>query len=165
MHLSEHCNKRFDNRRTQKSLLDARQLGQHLVDTFIKEQLVVTEAGSNSLVSLCAPLPRNNGSTFSTLYHVSKNSKEKDWRRLVKTDSLITAYQAGSDVDLPAILKHELMSVPVSLAEMNDTLRTGNMSVLAEFLTTSINCSEVIDIGDQSSTLIIDGQALVVTVG
>ena len=57
------------------------------------------------------------------------------------------------------------MSVHVSLAEMNGTLRTGNKSVLAEVLTTGINCPEAIDIGDQSSTLIIDGQALVVIVG
>ena len=40
----------------QKSLLDARLLGQRQVDAFIKEWLVVTEAGSNSLVSLYAPL-------------------------------------------------------------------------------------------------------------
>ena len=39
------------------------------------------------------------------------------------------------------------------------------MSLLAEFLTTGIICPEVINIGDQSSTFIIEGQALVVTVG
>ena len=78
---------------------------------------------------------------------------------------MITAYQAGRDVDLPATPKHELMPVPVSLAEMNGTLRTGNKSVLAEILTTGMNCPEAIDISDQSSTLIIDEQALVVTVG
>ena len=62
----------------QNALLVARQLDQQQVDTFIKEQLVVTEAGSNSLVSSYAPLPRNNGPTFSALYHVSKNTKEKN---------------------------------------------------------------------------------------
>ena len=57
------------------------------------------------------------------------------------------------------------MPVSVSLAEMNGTLHTGNKSVLAENFITGINCPEAIDIGDQSSTLIIDGQVLVVTVG
>ena len=66
---------------------------------------------------------------------------------------LITAYQAGCDVDLLAILKHEPMTVPESLAEINGTLRTGNKSMLAEILTTGINRTEAIDIGDQSSTL------------
>ena len=36
---------------------------------------------------------------------------------------VLTAYEAGRDVDLRSILKHELMPVPVSLAEMDGTLK------------------------------------------
>ena len=49
---------------------------------------------------------------------------------------LITAYESGRPVDLENILKHELLPVPVSLAEMNGTIRTGTKSILAEILTT-----------------------------
>ena len=78
---------------------------------------------------------------------------------------LVTAYEAGRSVDLPTILKHGLMPVHVSLAEMNGALRTGNKSMLADVLTEGINCPETIDLHVESSCLIIDGQALVVGIG
>ena len=77
---------------------------------------------------------------------------------------LITAYENGRSVDLSNILKHELLPVPVSLAEMNGTIRTGNKSILAEILTTNIPCPEKIDV-HESASLIIDGQALVAAIG
>jgi hypothetical protein len=55
--------------------------------------------------------------------------QDKDKRTVMNADiyilqRLITAYEAGRPVDLPAVLKHELLPVPVFLAEMNGTLRT-----------------------------------------
>ena len=44
---------------------------------------------------------------------------------------LLIAHEAGRPYDLPLVLKHELLSVPLSLTELNDTFRTGNKSVLA----------------------------------
>ena len=76
---------------------------------------------------------------------------------------LITAFESGRPVDLANILKHELLTVPVSLAEMNGAIRTGNKSILAEILTTNMACPEKID-AHQSASLIIDGQALVVAI-
>ena len=75
---------------------------------------------------------------------------------------LITFYEAGRSVDLSSVLKHELLPVPVPLAEMNGTLRTGNMSELANVVTEDIYCPETIQLHATSSFLIIDGQALVV---
>ena len=50
------------------------------------------------------------------------DSKEKDKKTILKADRnilqrLVTSYEAGRSVDLPAILKHELIPVPVSRTE------------------------------------------------
>jgi hypothetical protein len=63
------------------------------------------------------------------------------------------------------VLKHELMNVPVSLAETNGCLRTGTKSVLADLLAIDVNCPHTIDLQDLSSCLVIYGQALVVALG
>ena len=61
--------------------------------------------------------------------------------------------------------KHELLPVPVSLGEMNDALRPGNNSELANVVTEDIDCPETIQLHATSSFLIIDGQARVVALG
>ena len=65
---------------------------------------------------------------------------------------------------MEGILKHELMSVPLSLAQTNGTLRSGDKSVLADELIGNIECPSNIQIYG-SSCLIIDGQALVRAIG
>ena len=57
----------------------------------------------------------------------------------------------------------ELMNVPISLAEMNGSLRTGSKSVLADILTTDIEYLTTIDLKGLSLGLKIDGQALIKT--
>ena len=76
------------------------------------------------------PIKRDNALTFEGLYDIVKDSKQKDKRVVLKEDRnivlcLITVYVSGRPVDLANILKHELWPVPVSLAEMNGTIRTG----------------------------------------
>jgi hypothetical protein len=77
---------------------------------------------------------------------------------------LVTAYEAGRQVDMQTILQHELMPVPVSLAEMNQTLRTGNKSMLAEVLTEKVECPSSLALEGRSA-LVIDGIALVAAIG
>ena len=77
---------------------------------------------------------------------------------------LIVAYEAGREVDLQGLLKHELMPVPVSIAEMNGALRTGSKAMLSDELICGIMCPSSIT-PEGSSCLIIDGQALVNAVG
>ena len=77
---------------------------------------------------------------------------------------LVTAYEARREVDLPAILQHELMPVPVSLAEIDGTMRTGNKSILVDVLTENIKCPESITLEGRSA-LLIDGFALVAALG
>ena len=84
-------------------------------------------------------MKRHNAPTFAKLYTVRKDSKENDKNVIMKVDRnvlqrLITAYEAGREVDLQSVLKHELMPVSISLAEMNGSLRTGNKSVLGDIL-------------------------------
>jgi len=108
----------------------------------VLERLVVADGSEKADVSIHAPLHRNNASTFATLYKVVKDSKVKDQKTILKADRsilqrLLTAYAAGREVDLPAVLTHELRPVPILLAEMNGTLRTGNK---ADVLTEGIEC-------------------------
>ena len=87
------------------------------------------------------------------------------------TDILMTKYsidEAGRPVNLPSVLKHELRPVPVSLAEMNGTLRTGNNSELANLVREDTDwplCPETIQLYATSSFLIIDGQCIAVALG
>ena len=64
---------------------------------------------------------------------------------------LLIAYKAGRHVDIDAILKHELLPVPISMSETNGRLRGGNKAILFDELTKY----------QSPSTLIVDGQALV----
>ena len=77
---------------------------------------------------------------------------------------LIVAYEAARPVDLPKILQHELMPVPVAIAELNGSLRSGNKAVFADVLTSNIDCPSDIT-HEGRSCLVIDGQARVVALG
>ena len=154
----------------QESLLRAKVLGQQEVKKFAQDRLIVAEQCDKPDVSIYKPVRKNNAPTFATLYQVVKHTKDIDQITAMKTDRnvlrrLITSYEAGRSVDLSSVLKHELLPVPVSLAEMNGTLRTGNKSELANVVTEDIDCPETIKLDATSSFLIIDGQALVVALG
>ena len=154
----------------QESLLRAKVLGQQYVNKFVHERLIVAEQCDKPDVSIYEPVRKNNAPTFATLYQVVKHTNDRDQNTVMKADinvfrQLITSYEAGRSVDLSSVLKHELRPVPVSLAEMNGTLRTGNMSELANVVTEDIDCPETIQLHATSSFLIIDGHALVVALG
>ena len=145
-------------------------LGQQEVKKFAQDRLIVVEQCDKPDVSIYEPVRKNNAPTFATLYQVVKHTKDRDQTTVMKADRnvlrrLITSYEAGRSVDLSSVLKHELLPVPVSLAEMNGTLRTGNKSELANIVTEDIDCPETIQLHATSSFLIIDGQALVVALG
>ena len=115
------------------------------------------------------PIKCHNAATFSSLYKVRSKSHEKLKQTVLKADRmvlqhLITAYGGGRRVDLEGVLQHELLPVPISLAEMNGTLHTGNKSVLDDILTTVIICPESVK-KEGTSCLIINGQALVISIG
>ena len=150
----------------QDALLNAQQLGQQQLETFVEERLLTQDRKAKSLHD---PIRRNNAATFATLYEVKFLTKEKEKEVILKADRsvlqrLITAYEAGRPVDLPKVLQHELMPVPVSLAETNRHLRTGNKAVLAGALLEGINCPASIKF-EGTSRLLIDAQAQVKKIG
>ena len=149
----------------QESLLNVQCLGAEQLALFVKERLMPVPEEPRP-VKFRDPLQKNKAATFSTLYEVQKEVKGK--QTIMKADRsilqrLITAYEAGRKVDLEKILEHELMPVPVSIAEMNGTLRSGSKSLLADVLTKDIPCPTISPEG--TSCLIIDGQALVQAIG
>jgi len=77
---------------------------------------------------------------------------------------LITAYEAGRKVHRQDILQHELPSPPLSLANPDGTLQTGKKAELCKYLAENIEHPSHLD-PDQDSHLIIDGQALVMSIG
>ena len=126
--------------RIEESLLKANSLGQEKLDTFVKERLMAPKEDENPK-KLRDPLPKNKAPTFSSLYEAEKKESEKS--AVIKANRSIlqritTAYDAGRRVDLPQILSHELMVVPLAIADTNSQLRTGNKSVIIELLSSGM---------------------------
>lgn len=154
----------------QDSLLNAEAYGKQQLEDFVKDRLPVDPENSSPTKSLYDPITRNHAPTFETLYEVKKSAYDKEKAKILKTDRnilqrLITAYAGGRTVDLDSILKHELMPVPLALANLNGTLRSGNKSVLADLITAEVECPASITLNQSTACLVIDGQARVVTVG
>ncbi len=77
---------------------------------------------------------------------------------------MLLAYEAGRNVGLGNIMTHELMLVPIALADTSGALRNGDKSLLVEVLTKGVECPPSIDM-DGTSCFIIDMQALIWDVG
>jgi len=154
------------------SLLNTKELGRQQMKEFVEQSLPSVsqqQQDRSSEVRFWDTMHKNNAPTIDNLYQVVKSSKEKNKTTILRADRdvlqrLIIAYEAGLKVDLQSVLKYELMLVPVALAEMNGSLRTGQKSVSADLITSGINCPS--EIGLQgSSGLLIDGLALVSAIG
>ena len=150
----------------QVSLLNAKKLGEQRMNEFVEERLATKQ---QEKVKFWYTMHKNFPLTFDTLYQVVKSSKEKGKKKILRADRnvlqrVIVAYEAGRIVDLHSVLSHELIPVPVALAEMNGNLRSGQKSVLADIRTTGTNCSSEIQL-QGSSCLLIDGLALVAAIG
>ena len=135
-------------------MLGASKYGQHQLEKCVKVRLNRNDKGQRLTVQIHSPLKMHNAPTFAKLYTVRKDSKENDKNVIMKVDRnvlqrLITAYEAGREVDLQSVLKHELMPVSISLAEMNGSLRTGNKSVLGDILVEGISCPEAIQLNER----------------
>lgn len=76
----------------------------------------------------------------------------------------MSAYEAGHELNIQAILQHELMPVPVSVTEMNQTLGTGSKSFLTEVLIQKVKYLESGTLQRQNA-LVINCLALVAAIG
>ena len=78
---------------------------------------------------------------------------------------LVTAFQAGRKVVLQHVLQHELMNIPISIANCDGSLRTGSKAILADVITRYVVCPAEVKVEQSNSCLIVDGQAVVVAIG
>jgi len=147
----------------QDHLLHAQDRGQKQLTRFVEERLVPCVTRE---ISYRDPLPKNKPLTFCSLYEVDTKGKKGSTEKVLKADRsilqrLIIAYEAGRKVDLNQILQHELLPVPIALAEMNGDLLTASKALLAEALTENIKCLTDLPAGDlkDGATLMIDGMA------
>ena len=117
-------------------------VGQRQLEEFIKYRLVTGYDGqANKKVS--DPLAKCTAPTFSNMFDIKKASDIKG--KTVKADRsilprIVIAYESGRRVDLEQLLQHELFPVSISIADMKDTLRTGQKSILMEELIKKIEC-------------------------
>ena len=151
----------------QDSLLNAKGLGLEQVKHFIHQRFIEHETSKYQFTDT---MKKNNALTFDSLYRVVAGGKEKERNTILQADRsvlqrLIVAYGAGREVDLFNVLSHELMSVPISLAETNGKLRTGQKAPLADILAKETGSTDAIHLSQGTSCLLIDGMALVATIG
>ena len=110
----------------ERDVLNFSSKGQKQLNQFVQERIL-----SSAEVTFRDPLLRNKPRTFASLYEPTRSLKTgKEKEKIIRADRLVlqrllTAYEAGRNAKLPEILKHELLPVPVALAEMNGNLRTG----------------------------------------
>lgn len=129
----------------QESLLNAKALGQAQLDRFVKERLVIEIGQNEPAKKFYDTLHLNKAQTFASLYEVIRKGSKTEKETVLQADRcilqrLIAAYQAGRNVNMEEILQHELMSVPLSLAETNGMLRSGDKKIIADLLLEGTVC-------------------------
>lgn len=153
----------------QESLLNAPGLGKEKLLTFVKERLVL-QSEENKKKKLRDPLPKNKAPTFATLREVETKVRSDKSATVVKAEKnvmqrIITAFDAGRKIDLLEILSHELTNVPVSVLDKYGCLRSGNKSLLSQVLSGGLERPHVATPTTGHSQIVIDGQALVMSLG
>jgi hypothetical protein len=126
---------------------------------------VLKDEEQSPKIPLRTPISKNNPLTIASLYKIHTSSNPSEKGKIVKADRntlhrIVTAFKAGREVNMSEILKHELMPVPIAIAETNGSPRSGNKSLLLDILLKNVDTNGVIDFNDRSA-LIIDGQFLV----
>lgn len=111
-------------------------------------------------------LKKNSLLTFDSLYKIKTVIKAVEKSKILKADRnilqrLLIAYKAGRDVDLGRILKHEFLLLPIAIADTSGSLKSGNKAVILGDVLRDVEVGVRVDNDDDSSALIIDGQALV----
>ena len=127
----------------------------------------MTDNKNDKIKKFYDPLKKCKALTMSNLYEVASSDNNKE--KTIKMDNsilqrLIISSEAGRQIDLSTVLKHELMPVPISMFDLNGKLRTCCKSLLFNELTKNVECPQSIPI-PTDSTLIIDGMAYVQMIG
>ena len=83
-------------------------------------------------------LPKNKPPTFSSLYEIKVANAANTGKRGLKADNIGQQFKdlwnMKPSVNLNDILQHELLPLPLALAEMGGSFRTETKSILADVL-------------------------------
>ncbi|KAG1649565.1 Mpv17-like protein 2 [Nymphon striatum] len=166
-----------------EDVLKARERGTTLVEEFVTTRLI------EKSTDFYATLARKKTPSISRMYKVKVKSKgaEKQNRLLasytssrpwggqvakkdIKADRnliqrLFVAAQSGRDIDLNAILSHELSKVPRSLASTNGKLHTSEKAQLQKLLVGEVDIFKSLPKSEAKTCLLIDGAALIQAIG
>ena len=102
--------------------------------TLLEEGLIKHEAMQTEM-KFHNPLTKVKLASFASLYVTQKETRTKE--KVIKTDRnilqhLIMAYESGRQMIFQQILWHQLMPVPLALAETNHSLRSEDKSILID---------------------------------
>lgn len=144
------------------SLLNAMTYGRNQVITFVKERFMPDESGK--------PLKSFLGITKNKALTMGDLQKKIVDKPIVKNvakngidvlQRLVMAFESGRSINLESILCRELQRIPLSIAEVNGELRSGDDSSFFSMLTKSVEpCSASAVCSDQSH-LIIDAEKVI----
>ena len=114
-------------------LLTANERGVVQVKNFVRDRLVEKK------VNFFDPVKRNNSKTFATLYKAKVITKRSE-AKTIKADrkliqKLLNASQAGRQVEMEEVLKHELSVLPLSLVKSSGQMNATSKSDMLQILT------------------------------
>lgn len=150
-----------------ESLCCASKEGQKKLECFVRERLLPQADNENAdHRKFHDPMKRSYPATFGKLFETGKKDMKTSSIKVDRSilQRLVISYAAGRDVNLEEILKHELLPVPIAIAEMNGSLKSGEKSILKDVLLKNVNCPDQMNVSE-GSTLVIDGQFLIKAVG
>ena len=143
-------------------------LGNYGVRKFMYQRLVKMAGGDKPELSFTAKMTKINAPTFSNLFDIEKKPGTPQ-QQVVSANRkvlqrIVTAYQADRHIDMKEVARHEIMSVPLSLFNTDQTMRKGTKSILLDCIMTTadISCIPTIPaVPPLSSQHVVDGMGQV----
>jgi len=133
-----------------ESLLSAKEQGKNAMDEFVQERLVLGET------NFWEPIKKTNIKTFQSLTKPIKVTKDKQNLKIINIDRQVygrlLVISKDRDVDLKNVLSYELAPVPLSLANMDGSLRKTQKSNLLKELNMECNAQTVLPGGNNDQT-------------
>ena len=107
--------------------------------------------------------------TFEDLYKTTVSTKQREMKS-VKADRnliqrLLNAVTAGRPVEMDSVMKHELSTVPLSIAKVGGDMRSTPTAELIDILKGQINIPSELPETDRKTCVLIDGHALIKALG
>ena len=107
--------------------------------------------------------------TFGDLHKTTVSTKQHEMKS-VKADRkliqwLLNAVTAGRPVEMDSIMKHELSTVPLSIAKVGGDMHSTSKAELIDILKGQINIPSELPETDMKTCVLIDGHALIKALG